>query len=118
MFNKIIERINKRRHYGLNWVVWDWVKFHCEEAGVSFIDYMFKKTYRHFVIVDLDNKSMVYESGFASYTIFDSIEQAEKYAKENYLQNTRIIEEVAFLESLGLETHRIFTLKRFKKIWK
>lgn len=115
MFDKIIDKINRKRHYGLNVIVWDWLQFHIEESGMSFLDYMYKETHKHYVIVNLDGKSMIYENGFASYAVFDGLVNAEDYVKENNLKNVKIVDEVSFLRSLGLDTKQIFTYKRFKK---
>lgn len=118
MFNRIIERINRTRHYGLNVIVWDWLKTHAKEANLNIMDYLFKKVHSHYVIVDYDGKSKVYENGFETYTIFESRSDAEYYARKNYLKYVNIIDELDFLKQLGLNTDMVFNLNRLRKIFK
>lgn len=118
MFNRIIERINRKRHYGLNDYVWDWLKHHAKEANLNVIDYLFKYGHSNYVIVDYDGKSKVYASGFETYIKFDSRGDAEYYARKNHLKNLMIIDELDFLKKLGLDTDIVFNLNRLRKFFK
>lgn len=118
MFNRIIEKIYRKLHFGLNIIVWDWLKTHAKEANLSVIDYLFKKVHNHYVIVDYDGKSKVYENAFETYAIFDSRGDAEYYARKNFLNNVMIIDELDFLKKLGLNTDIVFNINRLRKIFK
>lgn len=113
----MFERINKFYHYGLNSIVWCWVNAHAAESGQSFIDYMFSKTRNNYVIVDCCGKSIIYENGFATYTIFNSRAEAETYARRNHISNCKVINELYFLKERGLNTDILFNAYLIRKFF-